>query len=128
MGTSTRSRRPLQPATGTVRWVSDDPANSLRLGASAALTTATQTRDGLRVTGYVRRALLEGGRLVGYELRKAEQPATAAGDPNPVYHIDVTGPHGWTCDCPDATFRPERPGGCRHVAALRAALHRINLL
>jgi hypothetical protein len=28
----------------------------------------------------------------------------------------------WTCDCPDATFHPERPGGCKHVAALRAAL------
>jgi hypothetical protein len=28
----------------------------------------------------------------------------------------------WTGDCPDATFHPERPGGCKHVAALRAAL------
>jgi hypothetical protein len=28
----------------------------------------------------------------------------------------------WTCDCPDATFHPERPGGCKHVKALQAAL------
>jgi hypothetical protein len=26
------------------------------------------------------------------------------------------------CSCPDATFRPERPGGCRHQQALRQAL------
>jgi uncharacterized Zn finger protein len=26
------------------------------------------------------------------------------------------------CDCPDATYHPERPGGCKHGAALRAAL------
>ena len=26
------------------------------------------------------------------------------------------------CTCPDHTHRPGRPGGCRHVAALRMAL------
>jgi hypothetical protein len=26
------------------------------------------------------------------------------------------------CDCPDRVYRPERPGGCRHMAALRQAL------
>jgi hypothetical protein len=29
------------------------------------------------------------------------------------------------CDCPDATFHPERPGGCKHARALRAALKAI---
>ena len=28
----------------------------------------------------------------------------------------------WQCDCEDATYRPNRPGGCKHVRALRAAL------
>jgi hypothetical protein len=27
-----------------------------------------------------------------------------------------------SCSCGDNTFRPERPGGCRHMAALRQAL------
>jgi hypothetical protein len=27
-----------------------------------------------------------------------------------------------TCNCPDAEYRSERPGGCRHVVALRQAL------
>ena len=26
------------------------------------------------------------------------------------------------CTCPDNTHRPDRPGGCRHMAALRMAL------
>jgi hypothetical protein len=26
------------------------------------------------------------------------------------------------CDCGDFTFRPDRPGGCKHMAALRQAL------
>lgn len=42
-----------------------------------------------------------------------------------VYHIDR---EFWVCDCPDATYRSERPGGCKHVAALRAALRSIGLL
>ena len=45
-----------------------------------------------------------------------------------MYDVGTAGPHGWTCDCPDATFRPDRPGGCKHVNALRSALLRINLL
>ena len=27
-----------------------------------------------------------------------------------------------SCDCADATYRPERPDGCRHQVALRQAL------
>jgi hypothetical protein len=38
-----------------------------------------------------------------------------------VYDLDTT-EEPWVCDCPDATFHPERPGGCKHCAALRAAL------
>jgi hypothetical protein len=26
------------------------------------------------------------------------------------------------CHCPDSTYRPDRPGGCRHAKALAAAL------
>jgi hypothetical protein len=35
------------------------------------------------------------------------------------YHL----PHDLsTCDCPDKTFRDDREGGCKHMAALRVAL------
>ena len=27
-----------------------------------------------------------------------------------------------SCDCPDRTYKPERPGGCKHMVALRQAL------
>ena len=30
------------------------------------------------------------------------------------------------CTCPDNTHRPGRPGGCRHMAALRQALPTVN--
>jgi hypothetical protein len=50
--------------------------------------------------------------VLGYRLAKAD---------GTVYDVCVT-EERWTCDCPDATYKPERPGGCKHVAALRAAL------
>jgi hypothetical protein len=52
------------------------------------------------------------GQLTGYRLEKLD---------GPTYDIDATAEQ-WRCDCPDATYHPERPGGCKHVAALRAAL------
>jgi hypothetical protein len=52
------------------------------------------------------------GERTGYRLEKLD---------GAVYDIDATAPQ-WRCDCPDATYHPERPGGCKHVAALRAAL------
>jgi hypothetical protein len=27
-----------------------------------------------------------------------------------------------SCDCPDRTYKPERPGGCKHMVALQQAL------
>lgn len=35
--------------------------------------------------------------------------------------IDFTGDHGWGCDCEDATYRPNRPGGCKHLVSMRKA-------
>lgn len=36
-------------------------------------------------------------------------------------HHDID-PMSWSCDCGDAVWRPERPGGCKHAANLKAAL------
>src|SRR5262245_48962498 len=38
------------------------------------------------------------------------------------HHVDFTAPYGWTCDCADATYNGDRPGGCKHrIAAQRLA-------
>lgn len=58
--------------------------------------------------------------IYGYQITKAD---------GAVYHIDAATRWGqWQCDCPDAVYRGERPGGCRHVAALRQALAKIATL
>jgi hypothetical protein len=57
-------------------------------------------------------ALYDGERCVAFRLRKF-------GGEDGAHDVsrDLT-----TCTCGDATFRPERPGRCRHVQALRQAL------
>ena len=40
------------------------------------------------------------------------------------YDVDPT---YWTCDCGDGTFRSERPGGCKHVHAVRALLGKVGV-
>jgi hypothetical protein len=52
---------------------------------------------------------------VGYRLEKDDRTS---------YDVNTEG-EVWTCDCPDATFHPERPGGCKHAAALRAAMKAV---
>jgi hypothetical protein len=55
---------------------------------------------------------VEHGRVLGYQLRKPE---------GKVYDLS-------SCDCPDAEFHPERPGGgCKHRKALRAALRALGV-
>jgi hypothetical protein len=56
-------------------------------------------------------AVFTGGRCAGFRLRKLG----GAG----AYELprDLS-----SCSCPDRAHRPGRPGGCRHMAALRQAL------
>jgi hypothetical protein len=116
MATSTTSRPAPQPATGTARWASADPAAALRLGAAAALVIRTATRAGEVAAGYVVRPILDGGQLVGYRLEKADDEGPAAYD----LPADLS-----SCTCPDHTWRG-RP--CKHMGGLLDALQRINLL
>jgi hypothetical protein len=52
------------------------------------------------------------GRILGVWLQKC-------GDGTRHYvHLD-TAPH---CTCADASYRPQRPGGCRHLNAVRQAM------
>lgn len=85
-----------EPAHGTARWVSRFDRTGL---ASIAINEVAYTVMVLR----------DGGRLIGFRLRK---------DDATTYDVLEGGPNGLRCDCPDATYHPERPGGCKHVAAL----------
>jgi hypothetical protein len=96
------NRRPkakVKPASGTCRWV-------LPIGEVGTGVLAINGRN------YTLTVLNGESGVVGYRMVKADGTA---------YDIGTT-EERWTCDCPDATFHPERPGGCKHVAALRAAL------
>lgn len=90
----------VRPASGKCRWV-------VPIGETGAGVLAINGTD------YVVTVLRDQSRVLGYRLTK---PADMA-----FYDICIQGTP-WKCDCPDATFHPERPGGCKHVAALRAAL------
>jgi hypothetical protein len=73
-------------------------------------TAVLSIRDGGREASYWCEALPTGGyRLQKFGAgRRYDLPADLSG-----------------CTCGDRTHRPERPGGCRHMAALRQALPAI---
>ena len=89
----------VKPASGTCRWVL--PIGEVGTGVLA-----------INATNYTLTALRDRAGIVGYHMVKADGTA---------YDV-CTAEERWSCDCPDATFHPERPGGCKHIAALRAAL------
>ena len=89
----------VKPASGSCRWVL--PIGEVGTGVLA-----------INGTNYTLTTLRDQTGIVGYHLVKSD---------GTTYDV-CTSEEDWTCDCPDATFHPERPGGCKHVAALRAAL------
>jgi hypothetical protein len=96
-----------KPASGTCRWV-------LPLGETGA--GALEIHRGRYAALYEVVAFREQGAVVGYRLQKV------TGGREALYDVDVR-VEPWTCDCPDAVYRgAERPGGCKHVLALKAAL------
>jgi hypothetical protein len=104
MATVSDPRNPIKaplatrPASGVCRWLSKP--NAHHEGSMLAING----------TAYEVLPLYDGEALVGYRLLKAD--ATMYDLP-----ADLSG-----CDCPDHTFHPERPGGCKHIKALQAAL------
>jgi hypothetical protein len=93
-----KTRKATKPATGTARWLTKPNADQ----AGGVLQ--------INGTSYEILPLFDDQARVGYRLLKAD---------GAMYDLpaDLSG-----CDCPDATYHPERPGGCKHGAALRAAL------
>jgi hypothetical protein len=101
-----KTRKATRPAAGVCRW----------------LTKPNAKHEGgvLQINGTVYEVLplYDGEALVGHRLLKAD---------GTMYDIE-TACEPWRCDCPDATFHPERPGGCKHALALRAALRAAGLI
>jgi hypothetical protein len=97
MSSATKSHKPVKPVSGSVKLlrpfgaVNENTAEVLINGKPYYMT---RTGAGYRLTGYDSRK----GKTTVYDL-----PADLSG-----------------CDCPDATWRPEREGGCKHRAALIA--------
>ena len=98
----------VNPVHGACRWV-------VPLGPESG-AGVLEIRKGGRADLYEVVAFREAGVLVGFRLNKV------TGGKEAFYDIDCRPSWGWQCDCPDATFHPERPGGCKHVLALKAAL------
>src|SRR5262245_8503825 len=105
MSTITQSRKPVKatkPTSGKCRWllkpVWPKPGEGERKPGVLLLNG----------TEY----LVEPIRCDGFRLTKPD---------GTVYDLDTT-QEPWVCDCPDATFHPERPDGCKHAKGLRAAL------
>ena len=104
MATVTDPRNPLKtrpatrPAAGLCRWLAKPSAEH----AGGVLS--------INGTAYDVLPLLDGDSLAGYRLLKADST---------MYDLpaDLS-----SCDCPDHCYHPERPGGCKHMAALKVAL------
>jgi hypothetical protein len=99
-----KSRKATRPATGTCRWLTKPNANH----EGGVLD--------INGTVYEVLPLHDGETRVGYRLLKTD---------GTMYDLpaDLSG-----CDCPDSTFHPERPGGCKHRVGLRAGLKALSLL
>jgi hypothetical protein len=102
-----RARKQLRPVEVEVTHL----AYSRRLGLGTL-----DIASGGQAQTYLLEAVRDGDQLTGMRLLKL-----ASGDRHDV-DLTVT---PWVCDCPDASNRPERPGGCKHVVALRLAAERL---
>jgi hypothetical protein len=101
-----KTRKATRSAAGFCRWLTRPNAHH-----EGGVLDINGTR-------YEVLPLYDGEALVGYRLLKAD---------GTMYDLCAVAPGGWTCDCPDATFNPERPGGCKHARALQAALRALAL-
>jgi len=95
MSNATRKRKPLQEVHGVCKWVRK-PGKPV--DDKSGLLEISGTLYGLIIHPTAYELLKVGG--TSYNLPR-----------------DLSG-----CDCPDATFASERPGGCKHRKALAKLL------
>ena|SRR5690349_6039640 len=115
MGTATptrppRQRKPLTAVNVRAYFVGGATRQDV-IDGSAVLSVVTGDDTDRDECAYWCLAVYDGDRCTGFRLTKF-----GTGE---VY--DLPRDLG-SCDCPDQTYRGERPGGCRHMAALRQAL------
>src|SRR5690349_11118793 len=89
-----KTRKATRPAAGLCRWLTRPNARH-----EGGMLEINGTPDEVL-------PLYDGEQRVGHRLLKED---------GSMYDLpaDLSG-----CDCPDATFHPERPGGCKHRGAL----------
>jgi hypothetical protein len=99
---ATRERKPLLPVNPTVMLLEYHHATGfgLLLIDDTVYTLSRHTDKGKTVGVRLEYMSLSGEHIM--------------------HDIDLTA-NPPRCDCADHTFRPERPGGCRHLVALREA-------
>ena len=104
-----RQRKPLTPVSVTAHFVGVASRQDVLDGAAVVSITDAGTTD--EQAYWCEALVLDGEKCVGFRLRKFGSAE--------VYDV----PRALdSCTCADATYRPERPGGCRHQQALRQAL------
>jgi hypothetical protein len=109
---SARRPRTVRPVGGLVRWLKP---LVLPLGIGRlAITNAAGALEEYDVGAHV-----DGGRITGFRLVR---------DNDEGHDVYVLAPR-WSCSCPHFTFHGHAdPKGCKHAAALRAALAAAGLL
>ena len=108
---------------GEIAEVQVDPQSGFRTAATKELLTASGTVSWIRCPIGQKAGLIDinekpyfltPGQAGAYRLRPAES--------DEVYVVQLDFEH---CTCRDARHRPSRPGGCKHVKAIRALLGTI---
>src|SRR5688500_14146873 len=95
-----RQPKPLRPVAPLVDF----------LGYSRPLHVGLVRIDGVT---YAMFGIRDAGRVIGVKLVKE----TVEPDGTHAMHDVHFNACGWACDCQDATYRPGRPGGCKHLHA-----------
>lgn len=114
MAQTIRTRKPPQALSPEWSWTTRPQRATLRGGVLAINGTAYQVEP--IEAGYDN---ADGDPCFdGFRLRKPD---------GTVHDVSTTGER-FVCDCPDATFQPERPGGCKHCVALRGAMAQLGQL
>lgn len=111
---ATRSRKLLQPAVGTCRWLLQP---GLLGTPGVLLITATLSKGRDVSESYVFTQHDDGGRVVCYSLAKPDGTA----------YTVVPGTEVWECDCPDYIFNrvnatTAETRECKHCRATRKAV------
>jgi hypothetical protein len=105
-----RERKPLQPVQ--LLRVECEAGIADLIAGHAVLTIVTGDDADSDTRAYWLKAdVAHTGKVTGFELRQFSTGVK--------YHLpaDLS-----DCDCPDHIYREERPGGCKHMVALRQAL------